>query len=136
MSARLYGMLPAAGLRVPHGRRYRASRYVSRNEAKGLRERVRVSNPESHPAAGPARCELSLPRRRGLRNSPCEADAVPDLSVLAGIGREPSSVEEDGARILSGHGEGSADSDRGGPGAGGGDARGVSGYVLRVAILP
>src|SRR6516225_3229211 len=102
MSARVHGMLPAAGICLPVGGGPGAGGEIRGAERGGIRAEIRVSNAQSIAAAGAAAQALLLPDGGRVRDSSGEAHAVPDFSVLAGIGGSPAGLGEDGA-ILSGN---------------------------------
>lgn len=124
----MYGVLPSKGLGLPDGSRPVASGRICGHDTGGFRTEIRLSDAEPDPVAGTARKALPLPARGGVFDPSRETDAMPNLSVLAGTGNQPAGVAED-SEVLSGHGEGTADSYRIGPGAGAGDAGWVSGVV-------
>src|SRR6266567_5566241 len=97
MSAGVHGMLPAEGLRLSDGSRPREDREVRGDVRPGLRAEVRLPHAKSHAPASSTRCELPLSHGWRMFDPPGQADAMPHLSFLAGAGREPARMEENGA---------------------------------------
>src|SRR5215471_7691753 len=95
---RMYGMLPPEGLRLPHAGRSEPDGGIHGHDLARVRKPICVPHETADAAAGPPRrWNLPVPARRGLFDPSGEADAAPDLSVLAGTGGEPARMEEDGA---------------------------------------
>src|SRR5471030_698254 len=124
----MHCMLRTEGPGLPDGRRSGAGGRVCGDDGKGFRAQVRLPYAQPDTAAGAQGGPLPLFGRGWVFDPSGETKPMPDFSVLAGVGGKPARVEEDGA-VLPGDGEGAADPDCGGEGAGGGDAGGVSGDV-------
>src|SRR5437764_718576 len=133
MSARLYGMLPAEGIRLSERGRSRPYGSLHRHDGPGVRAEVRLPHVPADAAAGAARSHLPVSIGGRLWNSPGQAYAVPHLSLLAGAGGEQARMEENRA-LLSRHRQGAADTNRKRQGAGGGDASAVSLHVQMRAV--
>src|ERR1035441_4109324 len=128
MPTRMYGMLRAAGLRVPDRNGHCARGGVPGDEAQSVRAEVRVPYAQPAAAADSARGALPLPEGRRWLHRSGKAYAVPRVSVLAGAGEESQGVEEDG-EVLPGDRQRAAGADSDHARGGGRDARGASAAI-------